>query len=146
MILKNISVYDKEKIKKCIKDVFSKDPWNDRWEEEILDRYVLDLITPQNSLGVGYFDGGELIAVALGRTIHWWQGKEYKIDEFLVADRYQHQGIGHAFMQTLSAALKENGYKAIVLSTRIDVSAYEFYIKNGFVRLDGMVELSKWLP
>ena len=53
MILKNISVYDKEKIKKCIKDVFSKDPWNDRWEEEILDRYVLDLITPQNSLGVG---------------------------------------------------------------------------------------------
>ena len=141
---KQLNINDKETVKKLFLSVFTISPWYDDWSDTTqLDAYLTDLMGQSNSLTYGLFEKDNLIAVSMGRIKHWYTGTEYCIDEFCVKTDMQGQGIGTYFLAEIEKAIKEIGLVQIYLQTDIDVKAFDFYIKNGFVHLQDTVSLAK---
>lgn len=134
----------KEQIKTLFFSVFTAEPWNDDWsDEQQLDLYIDDLLGQGNSLTYGVWEDSELLAIAMGRSKHWYTGTEYCIDEFCVRTDRQGQGIGTYFLTEIEAAIKAMGFTHIFLQTEKNVPAYDFYLKNGFYRLPEDVSFAK---
>ena len=141
---KQLNINDKETVKKLFLSVFTISPWYDDWSDTTqLDAYLTDLMGQSNSLTYGLFEKDNLIAVSMGRIKHWYTGTEYCIDEFCVKTDMQGQGIGTHVLAEIEKAIKEIGLVQIYLQTDIDVKAFDFYIKNGFVHLQDTVSLAK---
>ena len=141
---KQLNISHKETVKQLFLSVFTISPWYDDWSDKNqLNAYLTDLMGQSNSLTYGLFDGENLIAVSMGRIKHWYTGTEYCIDEFCVKTDMQGQGIGSHFLKEIETAIKEIGLIQIYLQTDIDVKAFDFYIKNGFIHLQDTVSLAK---
>src|SRR5690625_5228045 len=145
MKIQRLHPEDYESLKKLFLDVFSKEPWNDKWEDEQqLDLYLSDLIDNKNSLPlILYGDDGQLIGGSLGYIFHWWEGKEYFIKEFFISADKQNQGLGSFFLRILNDYLKDEDVQNIWLATEKDVPAYQFYLKNNFSELKNSVFFTK---
>lgn len=144
MELIRLSVEDKERIKELFISVFTKEPWNDDWSnEEQLEHYIMELIGNPNSLALGYVDGSELVAMALGHIKHWYEATELYIDELCVRGEMQGKGIGGQFLSEMENYLQSHDINAIFLLTERDVPAYGFYQKQGFCELESNVAFVK---
>lgn len=73
----------------------------------------------------------------------WMKGIEYYIDQFCVAHSLQRQEIGSLFLAEIQRYLDHNNMNGILLNTEKSFPAYEFYLKNGFRELDGLVCLGR---
>lgn len=128
---------DYETMKKLFVDVFSNEPWNDRWGQDQLDVYMKELAENTNSLTLAlYSENDELLGCSLGYLFNWWEGREYYIKEFFVSRKKQNQGVGRTFLALLNDRLKADGIKHTTLMTEKTVPAYHFYQKNGFTELE----------
>ncbi|WP_067839287.1 GNAT family N-acetyltransferase [Amphibacillus sediminis] len=134
-----------EEMKALFLDVFSREPWFDKWKDEKqVDLYLKDLIDNKNSLSLVFFDENKkLVGGSLGYVFNWWEGREYFIKEFFVSKEKQNQGIGSMFLTQISDILKGEEIKHIWLATERTVSAYHFYHKNGFTELKDSAFLMK---
>ena len=142
MLLKELSVNDKDIIEELFLSVFTNEPWNDDWSDrDQLRRYLTDLTGNANSLALGFFDGEKLVGVAMGQIKHWYSGTEYFIDELCISRELQGKGIGTAFVGDIRGYLKEHGINRIFLLTGRDVPAYSFYTKRGFSEAEALVPL-----
>lgn len=144
MELRELTVRDREDITRLFRDVFMNEPWNDDWSDEAqLDAYIRDLIGQDNSLTLGYYDGGRLAALAMGHIKHWFAGTEYNVDELCVDRDTQGRGIGSAFLGEIERFLSERGIFRIFLQTDRDMPAYAFYRHRGFRELRDHVSFVK---
>lgn len=143
MEIREICLAHIKEITELFYSIFSKDPWNDKWNEEDLHTYMQELIGNRCSLSLGLYEDGKLIGIALGRTKHWYSGTEFWIDEFGIANDLQTKGIGSVFMTLVYDYIKNKGIKRIMLITERDFPAYYFYKKNGFEELDTQVVFVK---
>jgi aminoglycoside 6'-N-acetyltransferase I len=140
----NLCLDDLPEVRSLFLQVFTQEPWNDRWESEAyVDLYLNELIGNPNSLSFGYYHDRQLIGLSLGSIYHWWQGKEYFIKEFCIAKSFQGQGMGKRFFAMIEEALLTQNIHAIWLSTERDVPAYEFYHALGFKEQANSVLLAK---
>lgn len=145
MELKQLSSSDMPKVMSVIKRAFAAEPWNDRWDDDgIFELYIADLTGNASSLSLGLFDEGELIALALGRTKHWFWGTEYCIDDLCVEPACHGRGIGSVFISMLREYSAHNSIARLSLKTSRRAPAYGFYLKNGFAEAkdDVFFELS----
>ena len=144
MILKQLSVDDKEAIKDLFISVFTGEPWNDDWSDsKQLDQYIEDLCGQGYSLVFGLYDDGELIGLSMGYIKHWYTGTEYIINELCIKTDRQGSGAGSFFLTQIEKAIKEMGLKQIFLLTDRDVPAYHFYKKNGYAEVSSLVPFAK---
>ncbi|MDQ0971260.1 aminoglycoside 6'-N-acetyltransferase I [Neobacillus niacini] len=135
---------DHEEMKKLFLDVFSNEPWFDKWNKEQLDLYMKDLTENHNSLSFAIFDENEkLIGCSLGYIFNWWEGREYFIKEFFISREIQSQGVGSIFLTLLNDRLRVENVQHITLATEKTVPAYHFYQKNGFSVLENSAFLVK---
>ncbi|MEI3606589.1 GNAT family N-acetyltransferase [Pseudogracilibacillus sp. SE30717A] len=136
---------DFEEMKKLFLDVFSNEPWFDKWNnEKQLNLYMKDLTENNNSLSLALYDEkGELIGCSLGYIFNWWEGREYFIKEFFISRKKQNQGAGSTFLTLANNILKTKEIKHITLATEKTVPAYHFYQKNGFSVLQDSAYLVK---
>lgn len=135
-----------EELTKLFSSVFTAEPWRDDWSDaEQLRQYILDLTGNRNSLTLCYFDGNEMIGLAMGHIRHWYEGTEYMIDELCVRTDRQGQGIGTAFLRDMEDYLRRLGIRHIFLLTERTVPAYHFYQKNGFYELRDNAALAREL-
>ena len=142
--LKRLSLDDKETIKDVFVSVFTKEPWNDDWsDKEQLDMYINDLIGQGYSLTYGLYEDNELIGISMGYIKHWYSGTEYIINELCIKTDRQGAGAGTFFLAEIEKAIKQLGLKQIFLLTDSNVPAYDFYKKNGYVKEETTVALSK---
>jgi aminoglycoside 6'-N-acetyltransferase I len=133
-----------EDMKKLFLDVFSNDPWFDKWNSNQLDLYMKDLTENNNSLSLALFDEKEeLIGCSLGYIFNWWQGREYFIKEFFISRKKQSQGAGSTFLTLIKERLRVEDVQHITLATEKTVPAYHFYQKNGFSVLEESAFLVK---
>lgn len=118
---------------KNIKETFSREPWNDNWnDEKQFHLYILDLIDNKNSLSLGLYEHGELIGVSLGRIKHWYTGTEYWIDDLAILPKVQGHGCGSKFIDMIEDLVKKQDIVGIVLFTEKDIPAYSLYVKKCF--------------
>lgn len=133
-----------EVMKKLFLDVFSNEPWFDKWNKEQLDLYMKDLTENHNSLSFALFDENEeLIGCSLGYIFNWWEGREYFIKEFFISREKQSQGAGSTFLSLIKDRLRVEEVQHITLATEKTVPAYHFYQKNGFSVLENSAFLVK---
>ena len=145
-MVKQISTDLKNEVKQIFLDVFTREPWNDKWQDETqIDNYLNDLMGNNNSLSIGFFRDNKMIGISLGYIFHWWEGNEYYIKEFCIQRDSQNMGYGSIFLQELGEFLLARGIRAISLTTDRNVLAYNFYRKNGFIELDDTIFLAKIL-
>ena len=144
MILKQLSIDDKEAIKDLFISVFTGEPWNDDWSDsKQLDQYIEDLCGQGYSLAFRLYDDGELIGLSMGYIKHWYTGTEYIINELCIKTDRQGSGAGSFFLTQIEKAIKEMGLKQIFLLTDRDVPAYHFYKKNGYAEVSSLVPFAK---
>lgn len=134
-----------EEMKKLFLDVFSNEPWFDKWEDEKqVDLYLKELIDNKNSLSLAFIDENEkLVGCSLGYVFNWWEGREYFIREFFISREKQNQGVGSAFLSQINDMMKAEEIKHLCLATEKTVPAYHFYQKNGFSELKNSAFLTK---
>lgn len=141
MKIKELNLHQIKDITLLFQDVFSQEPWNDKWNDEQLHLYLLDLMDNKNSLSYGLFDQNQMIGLSIGHIRHWYQGTEYRIDEFCIDTKYQSQGCGTFFLQEIEKQVKEKNIKTLFLQTDRTIPAYHFYQKNGFETVDDLITL-----
>lgn len=141
MKIKELNLHQIKDITLLFQDVFSQEPWNDKWNDEHLHLYLLDLMDNKNSLSYGLFDQNQMIGLSIGHIRHWYQGTEYRIDEFCIDTKYQSQGCGTFFLQEIEKQVKEKNIKTLFLQTDRTIPAYHFYQKNGFETVDDLITL-----
>lgn len=146
MEIRELNINHIDDIKNVILNIFSKDPWNDKWTEEQLHLYISELISNKNSLSFGLYENQVLIGISLGKIKHWYEGTEYWIEEFGILPEKQRNGLGSLFLTTIENMLKNKGITFIVLLTENTVPAYIFYQKNGFKEQKESVFFSKKIP
>lgn len=133
MLLRNLTDRDLPAVKSLIRGAFAAEPWNDRWDDEdIFDQYIADLTQNANSVALGLFQADALVALALGRLKHWFNGTEFAIDDLCVSPACQGSGIGSELIRHLQAYARKNNIAKLSLKTSRDAPAYYFYRKNGF--------------
>ena len=133
-------------IKELFVSVFTAEPWNDDWSNENqLDLYIHDLISQNNSLTFGLYEGAELIGISMGHIKHWYTGTEYYIDELCISTSKQGKGVGTLFVSEIEKACKELGLTHIFLLTENNVPAFTFYKKQRFYELKNNVAFAKEL-
>lgn len=70
-------------------------------------------------------------------------GMELWIDQFCVARGFQRRGIGGLFLLMVGEEARRAGLNAMVLTTERGFPAEDFYLKNGFLCLDGLATFVK---
>ena len=98
MVLRELGLRDEAEIFAVIRTAFAVAPWNDDWHSaEEFHAYFLDILGNRNSLGLGLWEGEALVALALGRLKHWFDGCLLYTSEKACKPRKQtcRQGILH---------------------------------------------------
>ncbi len=133
-----------ENIKELFLSVFTIEPWNDDWSDEVqLDLYLYDLVGQNNSLTYGLYEDDKLIGISMGHIKHWYSGTEYYIEELCIRPDRQGKGIGAIFLKEIEIEIKKDGIVQIFLQTESNAPAYNFYRKNGFNELKEHVSFIK---
>lgn len=144
-----VETMNERHIERCVKlfmDTFSKPPWNERYDSTLsVRRYFEDFIEYDNFIGFVGFIGDEPAALCMGMKKPWLKGEEYYIDQFCVAHGFQRQGVGSLFLKEIEHYIISAGLNGIMFETERAVPAYDFYTKNGFKHLEGLVTLGKEL-
>ena len=136
METKELSMKNFEEIKYIFKEVFTKEPWLDNWDDDNqLNEYLLDIMGMRNPLIYGFYLQQKLIGISIGYIKHWCSGTEYCIDEFCIITDKQRKGYGTVFIKQIEESLKQKNIHVIYLNTERNVPAYHFYKKVGFIEL-----------
>lgn len=146
ILLRKIGMEYLPEIEEVIEDAFSAEPWQDDWyDRRQFERYVEDLVNQPNALALGLFEDELLVAISLGRVIHWFEGTQYRIDDLGVRTAKQGTGIGSLLLKKIEEYAAENGLCSISLKTNRRAAAYHFYLKNGFTEYADDVYFEKTL-
>lgn len=143
----NIFKVSKEHIEECVDlfiDVFTKAPWNDTYNsrEQVMNFF-------QNHIANNYFVGyvlkeqTSIIALSIGMKKPWINGMEYYIDQFCVKSELQGKGIGSRFLKLIEHEIRAKKMNAIILNTESGFPSENFYLKNGFQLVNGLITLIK---
>lgn len=125
-------------------DTFTQAPWYDKFEStKQVETFFENHLANNYFVGYVLYTGEAVIALSLGFKKPWINGMEYYIDQFCVGIPYQGQGIGSQFMQLIEADISRKSLGAIILNTEAGYPAEQFYLKNGFEVLKGLMTLAK---
>lgn len=144
MLIEKMSKEDIEECADLFIDVFTREPWNDRYNSR---KQVVDFF--HNFIGNNYFVGfilkenDEIIAMSIGMKKPWIHGMEYYIDQFCVKPDLQGRGIGSRFIKMIEANLQSENMNAMILNTEKGFPSEQFYLKNGFKKFEELVILAK---
>ena len=125
-------------------DVFTKAPWHDTYSAR---NQVVSFF--QNHMANNYFVGyvlkeeASIIALSIGMKKPWINGMEYYIDQFCVKSDLQGKGIGSHFLKLIEYEIQAEKMNAIILNTESGFPSENFYLKNGFQLVDGLITLIK---
>ncbi|MGM0640684.1 MAG: GNAT family N-acetyltransferase [Thermotogota bacterium] len=134
-----------DKVAKTFIEVFSKEPWNDRWPSiEKAKEYLKGYIDAPNFKGFLVLNNKDhIIAFSFGDIRKWWSGDEYMIHEYGVSPSFQGEGFGVAFMDYIQRELIKKGVRVIILNTGKGTPAEYFYKKEGFEENEDNIFLYK---
>ena len=94
---------------------------------------------------VGYIlkEQNNIIALSIGMKKPWINGLEYYIDQFCVKSELQGKGIGSQFLKLIEREIQAEKMNAIMLNTESGFPSENFYLKNGFQLVGGLITLIK---
>jgi aminoglycoside 6'-N-acetyltransferase I len=133
MMIRKIELSDLPQIMEAFIRTYSKEPWNEDWDNVILKERITDFILVNTGINFCAVDAqANIVGVMFGRRNYWIKSKEYFVDEFFVDYAFQNKGVGQFMVEEISQILKADGYEDIILNTEKGFPCEKFYLKNGF--------------
>lgn len=125
-------------------ETFSKEPWNDVYEsKDQVKRFFENHFKNNYFMGYVLMHEENMCGICLGMKKPWIHGLEYYIDEYCIHYAHQGKGLGSIFLKGIEEDIKQSGLNGIILNTEKTMPSYDFYVKNGFKELDGLIVLGK---
>jgi ribosomal protein S18 acetylase RimI-like enzyme len=125
-------------------DTFSRPPWNEHWEFDLVYSRLKQILDTPFSFGL-IIEGTSPIGFALGFSEPWHQGNHFYLKEMCIHPDFQRQGLGTHLMNNLITSLREqNTQKIYLLTSRGDLSE-RFYAKLGFYTSPKMIMMAQHL-
>lgn len=142
-----ITEITQDQLEECVNlyiRTFEKEPWYDKFQSKqpVID-YFNNFMKMGSFLGYVGLVGDQIVALSVGMKKPWIEGIEYYIDEFCVDYSMQKKGIGSMFLEKIQEQIKGIGMNGMMLNTEEDYPSYQFFTKNGFSKLNGLVVLGK---
>ncbi len=142
----NIRFFNMDDLPNCV-DLFTRvmnrPPWNEQWIWEIAQTYLSELVNDNRFVGFVVFDAVELLGAAFCHEKTWWTGDQLVIDDFFVSSAYQGKGYGTQLLSEIENYAVGVGISGITLLTDKNISAHDFYLKNGFLDAGRMTFMFK---
>lgn len=124
--------------------VFSAEPWNEPWDDELAQSRLAHFHASSGFLGV-VAQRQEVIGFALGNLEPFCTGTLFYLREMCVGTQQQSKGVGTQLYRTLQRELESRHVRAIYLATDRGIPAASFYQRLGFHRSDKMAFYGKRL-
>ncbi len=126
--------------------VFNAPPWNDAWTDETAAARLAHTLDTPGSLGLGVWQAGKLVAVAVGYAEQWYDGQHFLLKELFVDPGTQGSGVGTRLMHRLEQELQERRMEYVYLLTARDSHAAAFYRKLGYRESESTILMTSNLP
>jgi aminoglycoside 6'-N-acetyltransferase I len=136
---------DLQAISQLYVSVFSNPPWNEDWEFTWAYERLNWIYQSQGFAGYIALDGTQIFGAIMGHAVPFKGKKGFEIVEFLVAAKYQNQGVGNQLLAQLELNLKQDNYDFTWLLTLKNTDAESFYSKRSYQRDCKIVLLNKEL-
>lgn len=124
-----------ENVKEVIEifiNAFNKEPWNDKWTEEIVLKRLNQIINCDGSFGLIAYYNNKIVGMILGHHEYYYDGMNFQIKEFCIDDSIQSKGIGSKLLNEFVNRLKDKNICNIFLLTCRNPKTEGFYKKQGF--------------
>jgi len=112
-------------------EVFSSEPWNERWDESHALERLAHFYKSLGFFGV-LAEEGSIIGFTLGNIEPFNGSSIFYLREMCVKTNLQNQGIGGNILKALEEELSLHDVQSIYLGTRKSTPAAKFYEKSGF--------------
>ena len=124
---------DLDECANLFREVFSAEPWLDKWEPATkVAEYLKDIIDTPGFRGFVATYDNKIIGLILGHIRKWWQGDEYMLEEMCVAPQTQHEGVGGILTDYAEEKLKSENVLSVITLTAKGYPAEKFYEKHKF--------------
>ena len=141
-----IKPFEQGDVKLCISvfiNAYNSPPWNDNWSVEKASEYINELILYPNFVGFVLEEENTVIGCALGHKKTWWNQIQLELEQFFIHPQFQNKGYGKAFLSYIQTYAAENGLEGITLITKENMPCYDFYEKNGIMKIQNVVYMGK---
>ncbi len=142
MDIRNIYEQDLPACAELFAQVFSQEPWNEPWSQEAAFKRLSHFYQSRGFAGVLLQDQN-LIGFAFGNVEPFYFGDLFYLREMCVDPAMQNSGNGQLLMSSLQEMLQQQGVKGIYLTTEQQITAAQFYQKQGFQPSESMRFYSK---
>ncbi|MBT4804762.1 GNAT family N-acetyltransferase [Candidatus Woesearchaeota archaeon] len=129
MIIRKATPKDYKEISLIYKEEFGKKPYHEKWTEESAFQKIKEysknhiLVAEKEKKVIGFIIFSELLLDDGPRTF---------IDELVITEKFQKQGIGHKLIAEVETFSKNNNKIGILLLAHEEANAIEFYNKLKF--------------
>lgn len=126
-------------------EVFSKPPWNEKWEKQWVEDRIQWITSMPNSQSIVGEKENKIIGAAFGFGKPYKGKLEFEIIELFVSTESQNQGNGKNLIQALEKKLKKYGYSKTTILTARESGPEKFYKRLNFSRLERLVFMQHWI-
>jgi aminoglycoside 6'-N-acetyltransferase I len=124
-------------------EAYNRYPWNYRWVQDKVTKYLQEYTDRGNFIGFVLYDDEVIAGAVFCHTKTWWTGNQFYIDELFVDPAKQGKGYGKQLMNHCEAWCQAQEIEMITLMTNNLMPAYEFYIANDYMKVDHYVFMFK---
>ena len=120
---------------------FRKTPWNERWTKEKVKKTIKN---HEGKVYVAVIDNN-VVGFALVTESYYLDGPVVILENLVVSNNYQEQGVGSALLKHVERIYKKKRFAKVFLDTIKKTKSYKFYKKRGYKNSKYDVNLDKRL-
>lgn len=132
MLIRCFETRDLEDCSKLYAEVFSKDPWNEKWDFKIAEKRLSHFLNSEGFVGILAHEKSSVVGFAIGNIEPFLEGNIFYLREMCVHPDYQNGGVGSKIISKTEEVLTELNIKSIYLFTDRKIPAAYFYKKHGY--------------
>jgi aminoglycoside 6'-N-acetyltransferase I len=117
-------------------EAYNAPPWNDSWTAPIALEKLKTFYDSPKFLGWVARNDNEVVGACIGNIEPYFTGNYFYLKEMFVSS--QRMGVGKMMMKVLRERLDQMNVMMVILFTGNDKFPWDFYLKSGFVEMEGM--------
>jgi aminoglycoside 6'-N-acetyltransferase I len=142
-LIRKIKLSDLQSCAEILEKSYSKPPYNEKFPSDSAFNYIKRKFDYCAEHSFVVEEDKNVIGFIFINLSYWTFGKQALIEEIVIDEDRQGQGYGKKLLAYSDEYLKSLGTKSLMLWGRKDASAYNFYLKNGFIEDENMMVMFK---
>ena len=144
-IVRRTQTKDLTALSEIFHETFSSEPWNEPWTPEKAQGRINQLLSVPHHISFLIERDEEIVGFIIGHIMNWHDNGYLEIVELCIKATAKRSGLGTGLLRHIEASARDQGITSIILITKHGDEAWEFYRKNGYEQMDGMILMKKEL-